>query len=177
MGTGRIARTGQTWRFRRSWFYRVKIGEQRFAAGLPRHSHKCDKIIGCCARDAARCHASVAVSIESASVVVHRDFVEIQQIAVVVAAALLPDTGPALNGIIWRGVDCHPRLTLVVGGGNERVPFARETAGLVIARLIGAYEAASGASGTSADRLGMCSILDSMRCTNIDIANPSLAPV
>src|SRR5882724_8980877 len=142
MRTVGIARAGQARSFRRRWFYRVKIGEQRFAARLPRHSHEGDKVIGRCAGDAARRHASVAVSVESASVVVHRDFVEIEQIAVVVAAALLPDTGPALNGIIWRGVDCHPRLTLVVSRGNERVPFARETAGLVIARLIGAYEAA-----------------------------------
>src|SRR5882724_12735710 len=177
MRTGGIARAGQAGSFRRCWFYRVKIGEQAPASRLPRNAHEGDEIIGGCAGDAALSHAPVAVSVESAPMIVHGAFVEIQQIAVVVAAALLPDTGPALNGIIWRGVDCHPRLPLVVGGGNERVPFARETAGLVIARLIGAYKATSGATGTSADGFRMCSILDSMRCTNIYIANPGLAAV
>src|SRR5438094_7707740 len=99
MRTGRIARPGQTGSFRRCRFYWVKIGEQGLAAGLPRHSHKRDKIVGRCARDAARGYATVAVSVESAAMVVHGDFVKIEQIAVIVAAALLPDPSLALNGI------------------------------------------------------------------------------
>src|SRR5436190_22338659 len=110
MRTGRIARPGQTGSFRRCRFYWVKIGEQGLAAGLPRHSHKRDKIVGCCACNAARRDASVAVPVENASMVVHSNFVEIQQIAVLVTATLLPNAGITLNGIIWRSVDRCPRL-------------------------------------------------------------------
>src|SRR5207248_1545675 len=157
--------------------YWVKIGEQGLAAGLPRHSHKRDKIVGRCARDAARGYATVAVSVESAAMVVHGDFVKVEQIAVVVAAALLPDPSLALNGIVRRRVHCHPRLTFVVSRRDERVPLSGETAGLIIARPIGSYKATSGATGTSTNRLGVRSVLDSMRRTNIDIANPCLTAV
>src|SRR5213078_638788 len=112
MRTGRIARAGQAGSFRRCWFYRVKIDEQGLAAGLPRHSHKGDKIIGRCACDAAFGHASVAVSVENASVIVHGDFVEVEQIAVLMTATLLPNTCVTLNGIVWCSVDCCPGLTL-----------------------------------------------------------------
>src|SRR6266403_456129 len=175
MRTGRIARPGQTGSFRRCRFYWVKIGEQGLAAGLPRHSHKRDKIIACCACDAALSHAPITVAVENPPSVVHRDFVKIEQIAVVVAAALLPDPSLALNGIVSRRVDRHPRLTFVVRRSDERVPLSRETAGLIIARPIGASKATSGATGTSTNRLGVRSVLDSMRRTNIDIAIPCLA--
>src|SRR6266403_912120 len=112
MRTSRIARPGQAGSFRRCWFYRVKIGEQALASRLPRNAHEGDEIVGGCAGDAPFSHAPVAVAVESAPMVVYRDFVEIEQIAVVVAAALLPDTGPALNGIIWRSVDRYPGLPL-----------------------------------------------------------------
>src|SRR6266404_4318486 len=177
MRTGRIARAGQTGSFRRCWFYRIKIGEQGLAAGLPRHSHKCDKIIGRRAGDAARRYASVAVSVENASVVVHGDFVEIQKIAVLVTATLLPNAASALNRIVWRSVDGYPSLTFIISSGNEGIPFALETVCLVVTWLIGAYEATSGPADTSADRLGMRSVLDPMRCTHIDIANPGLSAV
>src|SRR5438270_8122802 len=177
MRTGRIARAGQAGSFRRCWFYRVKIGEQGLAAGLPRHSHKGDKIIGRCACDAAFGHTSIAVAIENPASVVHGDFVEIQQIAVLVTATLLPNAGVTLNRIVWRSVDGYPCLPSIVGCGNKGIPFARETIGLVVTWLICAYEATTGASSTPADRLGMHSILDPMRCTNIDVANPSLAAV
>src|SRR5205085_4057139 len=177
MRTGRIARPGQTGSFRRCRFYRVQIGEQGLASRLPGNTHEGDKIIARCARDAARRHAAVAVSVENASMVVHGDFVKIEQIAVVVAAALLPDPGLALNGIVRRRVDRHPRLTFVVRRSDERVPLSRETAGLIIARPIGAYKPTSGATGTSTNRLGVRSVLDSMRCTNIDIANPCLTAI
>src|SRR5438094_8367337 len=153
MRTGRIARAGQAGSFRRCWFYRVKIGEQRLATGLPRHAHERDKIIGGCAGDAPFSHAPIAVSVESAAMVVYRDFVEVEQIAVIVAAALLPDPSLALNGIVRRRVDRHPRLTFVVSSSDERVPLYRETAGLVFDWLIRADEAESGASRTSSNRL------------------------
>src|SRR5438128_12026424 len=177
MRTGRIACPGQTRSFRRARFYWVKIGEQGLTAGLPCHSHKCNKIIGGCARDATFSHASVAVAVENASMVIDSDFVEIQQIAVLVTATLLPNAGVTLNRIVWRSVDGCPCLPSIVSCGNKGIPFARETVGLVVTWLICAYEATTGASSTPADRLGMHSILDPMRCTNIDVANPSLAAV
>src|SRR5436190_22509013 len=151
MRTGRIARAGQARSFRRRWFYRVKISEQRLAAGLPRHSHKRDKIIGRCACDAAFGHTSIAVAVENPAPIVHGDFVEIQQIAVLVTATLLPNAGVTLNRIVWRSVDGYPCLPSIVSRGNKGIPFARETVGLVVAWLIGGYEAASGASSTPAD--------------------------
>src|SRR5438309_3823251 len=177
MRTGRIARAGQAGSFRRCWFYRVKIGEQGLAAGLPRHSHKGDKIIGRCACDAAFGHTSIAVAIENPASVVHGDFVEIQQIAILVTATLLPNAGVTLNRVIWRSVDCCPRLTLIVSGGNEGIPFACETVCLVVTWLICGYEAASSSAGTPADCLGMRGVLDPMRCTHINVANPGLAAV
>src|SRR5256885_6995286 len=160
MRTGRIARPGRTGSFRRCRFYRVKIGEQGLAAGLPRHSHKRDKIVGRCARDAARRHAAVAVSVENASMIVHSNFVEIQQIAVLVTATLLPNTGVTLNRIVWRSVDRYPRLTLIVSSGDKGIPFAWETVCLVVTWLICSYEAASSSAGGPPDRLGMRSVLD-----------------
>src|SRR5437870_7435441 len=177
MRTGRIACPGQTRSFRRARFYWVKIGEQGLTAGLPCHSHKCNKIIGGCARDATFSHASIAVSVENASMVIHGDFVEIQQISVLVTATLLPNAGVTLNRIVWRSVDCYPALPSIVGRGNKGIPFARETVCLVVAWLISGYEAASGAASIPADCLGMHCVLDPMRCTNIDVANPSLAAV
>src|SRR5437868_8288992 len=124
MRTGRIARPGQTGSFRRCRFYRVQIGEQGLASRLPGNTHEGDKIVARCARDAARRHATVAVSVENASMVVHSDFVKIEQIAVLVTATLLPNTGVTLNRIVWRSVDRYPRLTLIVSSGDKGIPFA-----------------------------------------------------
>src|SRR5438874_8135972 len=52
MGTGGIARAGQTRRFWRYWFGCIKTGEQALTSRLARHAHEGDKIIGSCARDA-----------------------------------------------------------------------------------------------------------------------------
>src|SRR5437773_6907380 len=119
MRTGRIARAGQAGSFRRCWFYRVKIGEQGLAAGLPRHSHKRDKIVRRCACDAAFGHTPVAVAVENPASVVYGDFVEIEQIAVLVTATLLPNAGVTLNRIVWRSVDRYPGLPLIVSRRNK----------------------------------------------------------
>src|SRR6266403_5733266 len=177
MGSGRVARTRQARGFCCNRLSRVQIREQALASRLPGNTHEGNKIIACCARDAAFSHAPVAVAVENPAMVVHRDLVKVEQIAVIVAATLLPNPSLALNGIVRRRVDRHPRLTFIVSRSDERVPLSRETAGLIIARPIGAYKAASRATGTSANRLGVRSVLDSMRRTNIDIANPCLTAV
>ena len=136
MGSRRIARAREARRFRRHWLCCVKTGEQALTSGLPRHAHEGDKVVGCRARNATQSHAAVAVSVESTPFVVHRDFVEIEQVSIIMAAALLPDAGFALNGIVGSGVNRHPGLAFVIGGGDESVPFAGETAGLIVARDI-----------------------------------------
>src|SRR6185369_2175007 len=164
MGSCRIAHAGQTWRLRRCRFYGVKIAEQRLATRLSCHSHEGDKIIGRCAGNTTFCHATVAVAVENASVVVDGDFVEIEQIAVLMTATLLPNASVTLNGIVWRSVDRHPRLSLIVSRGNKRIPFPLKTVGLVVTWLIGANETTSSPSSTPADCLGVHRVFDSVRC-------------
>src|SRR6185295_11736130 len=82
-----------------------------------------------------------------------------------------------LNGIVWRSVACGPCLPLIVSGGDKRIPFALKTVRLIVGRVIGSYEATSGASGASANRLGVHGILDPVRSTNVYVADPGLAAV
>src|SRR5437870_2654707 len=138
MRSGGIARTGEARRFGRYRFGCVKTGEQALASGLPRHTHEGDKIIGSRARNAARSHAAVAVSVESTPFFVHRDFIEVEQVSVIVAAALPPDAGHTLDGIVGCRVNRYPGLAFIVGCGDERVPFSGETTGLIVASHISA---------------------------------------
>src|SRR5947207_12871117 len=90
MGTGGIARAGQTRRFWRYWFGCIKTGEQALTSRLARHAHEGDKIIGSCAPDAAFGDAPVAVSVEHVPFIVHADFVKIEQMSALIAATRLP---------------------------------------------------------------------------------------
>src|SRR5437870_13779860 len=98
MGTGGIARAGETRRFWRYWFGCIKTGEQALTSRLARHAHEGDKIIGSCARDAAFGDAPVADSVEDVPFIVPRDFVKIEQIGVLMAATLLPGAAHTLAG-------------------------------------------------------------------------------
>src|SRR5207237_10078666 len=93
------------------------------------------------AGDAGWGHAAIAGALEQPAFAVHGEFVKVEKVRVLMAAALLPDAGHALNGIVRGGVDRRPGHAGVVGGGDERIPFARETYRLVIARDIRAREA------------------------------------
>src|SRR5438067_13848265 len=88
------------------------------------------------------------------------------------ASALLPDAGHALNGIVCRSVDRRTGRAAIVGGGDERVPFAREAYRLLVACDIGAKEADRGTAGASAERLDLRSVLDAVRCADVEAVCP-----
>src|SRR5438105_3368384 len=110
MRSSGIARAGQAGGFRRDGFggTRIKRSQQWFAAELARDAHEGAKIVGSRAGDARPTPAAVAVAIEHTAFVVDRDLVKIQQVAIVMAATLLPDAGHALDGIIRGSVDRLP---------------------------------------------------------------------
>jgi len=172
MGTGGIARAGETRRFWRYWFGCIKTGEQALTSRLARHAHEGDKIIGSCARDAAFGDAPVAVSVEDVPFIVHGDFVKIEQIAVLMAATLLPDARHALHGIVGCGVHRRPRRAAIVGGGDERVPFAGETYRLIVASDIGAQEANGRAAGAATYRFDFGGVLDAVGCADVEVISP-----
>src|SRR5207244_6791901 len=118
MGRGGIARTGEAGRLRHCGFVYVWVvaGENTLAATLTRHAHVGVKIVGRRTGDAGPARTAVAVAIEHMAFVVHRDFVEVEQVAIVMAATLLPDTGHALNRIIRGGVDRCPGHAAMLGG-------------------------------------------------------------
>src|SRR5712692_7524775 len=150
MRSRRIARSREARRFRCYRFGGVEASEQALAAGLPRHAHEGSNFLGSCACDAALGHTAVAVAIEHPAFGADGDFVKVEQIAVLMGATLLPDASHALNGIIRGGVDRGPSLAAVVGGRDERVPFARETNGLIVAGRVSAEEANGRAAGAAA---------------------------
>src|SRR5438093_7061433 len=172
MRRGGIARTGEARRFGRYWFGCVKTGEQPFATRLTRNPHEGNKVIGCRAGDAARGHATIAVSIQNSAFVIDGDFVEVEQVSVLMAATLLPDAGHALNRTVWRRVDRRPGLATVISGGDEGVPFARETYRLVIARDISAQEPDGRAAGAATYRFDFSGVLDAVRCADVEIISP-----
>src|SRR3981081_454486 len=166
MRSGGIPCPRQTWRLRCTCYSCVRTciigGEQTLAARLTCHAHECDKIVSRSAGDTTFGHATVTVAIKHAAFVVDGDFVEVEKVAVQMAATLLPDARHALHRIIRGGVTRRPSHAAVVGGGYERVPFTGETYRLVVARDIGAQEANGRAAGASADRLDFGGILDAV---------------
>src|SRR6266853_2941947 len=95
-----IASTGEARRFRNQGCGCVGVcvvaRENSLATRLARHAHEGDKIVGCGAGNTAFGHAAVAVAIEHPAFAVHRDFVEVEKVAVLMAATLLPDASHAL---------------------------------------------------------------------------------
>ena len=140
---------------------------------MARDAHEGDEIVGCRAGDTAWGHAAIAVAIEHPAFAVHGDFVKVEKVTVLMAAALLPDAGHALNGIVRGGVDRRPGHAAVVGGGDERIPFAREAYRLVIARDIGAREANGRAAGAAAYCLDLRCVLDAVRGADVEIGRAS----
>src|SRR2546423_12850360 len=89
------------------------------------------------------------------------------------AATLLPDTSHALHRIIRGGIDRRPSRTAIVGGGDERIPFARKTRCLVISGHITAEETNCGAARGASDGFDFGGVDDAMRRTKIEIVRPS----
>src|SRR6266404_5245494 len=101
---------------------RVKAGKQRLATGLVRNAHEGSEIVRRSPSNAAFAYTTIAVAVKDPSVFVHSDFVEVEKIAILVAAALLPDTGGMLNGIIRCRVDCDPVCAAIISGGDKGIP-------------------------------------------------------
>ena len=75
------------------------------------YSHVSYEIVRAGSRDTLGAHATIAVAVKNPAFVVDSDFVEVEQIALDVAATALPDTSFALDRIVRRRVDCCPRTT------------------------------------------------------------------
>src|SRR5438105_4977383 len=99
-----IPRAGEAWRFRRQCDSRIGIiiiaGEQSFAAALTSDAHIGNEIICAGAGDAVYRYATVAVAVKDSAFVIYRNFIEVEQVAIFGAAALLPDAGHALHRIV-----------------------------------------------------------------------------
>src|SRR6266851_9863186 len=108
MRSQRIARAGKACGFRsqcaRCVRRAVHESEQTLATGLSGHTHVRGGVIRSCAGNTFFAHTPVAVAIKHAASVVHRNLVEVEQVAIVMTAALLPDSRHTLNWIIRRGV-------------------------------------------------------------------------
>src|SRR5882762_1244709 len=104
----RIAHTRKASRFRSHGGRRVRGAihecEQASATRLTGDAHVSGEVIGSRARDTLLTNTAVAVAIKHAAAVIHRNLVEVEQVAFVMSAALLPDTGHILNRIVRRGV-------------------------------------------------------------------------
>ena len=146
-----IARAGKAGGVRRQCCSGIGVpvvtGEQRLTTRLARDTHEGGEIIRGRARDAAVCHTAIAVAEENASKFVDGDFVEVEQVAILVATALLPDAAGMLNRVIRRSVDSDPVLAAIVSGGDEDIPVARKAYCLVITGNIRAGETDCGAAG------------------------------
>src|SRR4029077_16707405 len=97
----------------------VVAGEESLASRLARNAHVGDEVIRRATPDAIRCDTSVAVAVEDAALVVDGDFVEVGEIPVRMTSTLLPDAGPALNGIVRGRIDRRPCDAAVVGRSEE----------------------------------------------------------
>src|SRR5438552_17050176 len=148
MGNSAIARSGKTWGL---WHdrldrIRIKLGDDRLAAELSGHPHVGGEIIRRTPRDTAHRHATITVTVEDTAVVVDRDLIKIEQVAILMAATCLPDSAHVLHRIVRGSIDSSPGNTAVVGRGDVCVPFARETVGLLVTVYVGPEEANCGAA-------------------------------
>src|SRR5213595_58400 len=89
------------------------------------------------------------------------------------AATLLPDAGHALYWIIWGGIDSRPGRATIVGGSDERIPFAWKTRCLVISGDISAEETNAGPAGRASDGFDFRSVLDAVRGADVEVVAPS----
>src|SRR5439155_16901317 len=106
---------------------RIKARKEALAPGLPGDALEGHVIVRRCATDTPRGDATITVAEEHTAFVIDRDFIKVEQVAIGLAAALLPDAGMVLHRIVWGSIDCHPGLTLIVGGRDKSIPLARET--------------------------------------------------
>ena len=120
-----IARAGETWGFRQRRLDRVERGEECLAAGLASEAHVRGERINIRIAYAIT-HATVAISEGGTALVVDRNFVEVQKIAIDCAAALLPNAALTLDGVIRTDVGGNPCLAAIKCRGHESIPIAGE---------------------------------------------------
>src|SRR6202022_3901958 len=127
--------------------------------------------------DADQAVTAVTVTVEHAAFVVHSDFVKVEQVAVAVlsAAALLPNAGMVLNGVVRRGVDRDPGPALVIGSGDIHIPDALKipilVGGAATIGLVRTKETTSSASGATAYGLGLRCVDNTVARAHIHVAN------
>src|ERR1700720_2787079 len=106
-----IASPRQTRRFRNGRLCDIKLRQQRFAAALSRDAHggaEC-VLVGIPNTVAG---ATIAVPEQDTSFFIHRDFVKVEQVAVLdPAAATLPNAAFALDRVVRREVGHTPAIT------------------------------------------------------------------
>ena len=154
--------------------------EQWFAAELACHAHESDKIVRWRRRgssDAALTHTAVAIAVKHSAFIVGGDFIEIEKVTILGAAALLPDASHALNRIVRCCVDCRPGLPAVIGSSDERVPYSGETHCLIVARDVSAEKTNSSAAsvatgGAATDSFNFGCVYDAVRRAKIDVVEP-----
>src|SRR5437763_952073 len=153
---------------------RVVAGVERFAAALPCHPHEADLVVTGGAIDAGLRHTAIAKAIERVALGIDSDFIEVEQIAVAIlaAAAPLPNAGSPLHGIVRRTVNRHPVRAIVISGGDERIPHAWEGPGLIIASDIRAEETDCSAAAVTAHRLNLGCVDDAVSSADIDVRTP-----
>src|SRR3954466_9406243 len=150
----------------------IEAREQTLAASLAGHAHVTDEVVRSRTADAPGRHAAIAVAEENATILVDRDFVEIEKVAIGLASALLPDTCPALHWVIGRGVDRHPVFSLVVGRRDECVPFPGEADLLIITAQVCPNETDAGSPGASTDGFNLDRVGNAMGRTDVGVVQP-----
>src|SRR5262249_53955025 len=103
--------------------------------------------------------AAIGVSHQHAPKLVHRDVVEVEQVAARVATASVPDAA-ALDWIRGRCINRGPCAAGIVGKGNIKMPDALEVARLSIAGCGSSQEGKGRAIIVAGNHFSEFSILD-----------------
>src|SRR5882762_1808032 len=111
--------------------------------------------------------AAVIVSEQHAAFAIHRDFVEIEQVAVRVTAAALPDAAQSLDRVVRRGVDYAPVIAAVIGRGDVEIPETRKGYSLIKTWPVSAKKTDCGTAVVTGDCFGEYSIDDPMRYAQV----------
>src|SRR5438105_3252994 len=136
MNAAGVACSRQARRFRYRRFRYIECRKQTLAADLSCDTHERAKciVVGIC--DTAA-DTTIAVTEENTTFLIHRDFVEIEQVPVQdSAAAALPDATFALNGVVRRSVHHIPSVAGIIRGRHEQIPAAGEVLAFIITKDI-----------------------------------------
>ena len=82
---------------------------------------------------------------------IHRDVIEVEQVAARIAAALIPDASVALDWAVGRGERSHPSRAAIIRMRDPTVPGSLEVDILMVAARCGAKEHNRGAPRIAGD--------------------------